>query len=75
MSFFIESVAVVVFTGQPARASAGMADKCLADGNLRITHLAAFVPGMMTIVLVAILLYIVYKTKPGHARCPLFQGY
>ncbi|MCX4309444.1 MAG: branched-chain amino acid ABC transporter permease [Desulfovibrio sp.] len=67
MSFFIESVAVVVFTGQPRPV---LQPEWLTNawqiGNLRITHLAAFVPGM-TIVLVAILLYIVYKTKPGLA--------
>ncbi len=67
MSFFIESVAVVVFTGQPRPV---MQPEWLTNvwqiGNLRITHLAAFVPGM-TIILVCILLYIVYKTKPGLA--------
>lgn len=67
MSFFIESVAVVVFTGQPRPV---MQPEWLTSvwqiGNLRITHLAAFVPGM-TLILVCVLLYIVYKTKPGLA--------
>lgn len=67
MSFFIESVAVVVFTGQPRPV---MQPEWLTNawsiGTLRITHLAVFVPSM-TIILVGILLFIVYKTKPGLA--------
>ncbi|MBD5557843.1 MAG: branched-chain amino acid ABC transporter permease, partial [Desulfovibrio sp.] len=67
VSFLIESLAVVIFTGQPRPV---LQPEWLTNawqiGNLRITHLAAFVPGM-TIILVCILLYIVYRTKPGLA--------
>ncbi|MDO5536242.1 MAG: branched-chain amino acid ABC transporter permease [Desulfovibrionaceae bacterium] len=67
VSFFIESLAVVIFTGQPRPVL--QPDWLLSDwqfGNVRILKLTAFVPGM-TIVLVAALLYIIYKTKPGLA--------
>ena len=67
VSFLIESLAVVIFTGQPRPV---LQPEWLTNawqiGNLRITHLAAFVPGM-TIILVCMLLYIVYRTKPGLA--------
>lgn len=67
MSFFIESVAVVVFTGQPRPVlQPEWLTSAWSIGTVRITHLAVFVPGM-TAILVGILLYIVYKTKPGLA--------
>lgn len=67
MSFFIESVAVVVFTGQPRPVmQPAWLTSVWQIGSVRITHLAAFVPSM-TIILVCVLLYIVYKTKPGLA--------
>ena len=67
VSFFIESLAVVVFTGQPRPV---LQPEWLVSewqiGGLRILPLTAFVP-IMTIVLVAVLLYVVYRTKPGLA--------
>ena len=67
VSFFIESLAVVVFTGQPRPVL--QPEWLVAEwqvGGVRILPLTAFVPSM-TIVLVAILLYVVYRTKPGLA--------
>ena len=67
VSFFIESLAVVVFTGQPRPVL--QPEWLLSEwmlGNVRVLKLTAFVPGM-TVVLVAILLYILYHTKPGLA--------
>lgn len=67
VSFFIESLAVVIFTGQPRPV---LQPEWLVSewhlGGLRILRLTAFVP-VMTAVLVGILLYIVYRTKPGLA--------
>ena len=67
VSFFIESVAVVIFTGQPRPV---LQPEWLVSewqlGGIRILPLTAFVPAM-TIVLVGILLYVVYRTKPGLA--------
>lgn len=67
VSFFIESLAVVVFTGQPRPV---LQPEWLVSewqlGGVRILPLTAFVP-TMTIVLVGILLYVVYRTKPGLA--------
>ena len=67
VSFFIESLAVVVFTGQPRPVL--QPDWLVSEwhiGGLRILPLTALVP-CMTIVLVGILLYVVYRTKPGLA--------
>ena len=67
VSFFIESLAVVVFTGQPRPVL--QPDWLLSVwqfGDVRILKLTAFVP-VMTIALVALLLYIVHHTKPGLA--------
>ena len=67
VSFFIESLAVVIFTGQPRPV---LQPEWLVSewqlGGIRILPLTAFVPAM-TIVLVGILLYVVYRTKPGLA--------
>ena len=67
VSFFIESLAVVVFTGQPRPV---LQPEWLVSewhiGGLRILPLTALVP-CMTVVLVGILLYVVYRTKPGLA--------
>lgn len=67
VSFFIESLAVVVFTGQPRPV---LQPEWLVSewtiGGLRILRLTAFVP-TMTIMLVAVLLFVVYRTKPGLA--------
>ena len=67
VSFFIESLAVVIFTGQPRPV---LQPEWLVSewqlGGIRILPLTAFVP-TMTIVLVGVLLYVVYRTKPGLA--------
>ncbi len=67
VSFFIESLAVVIFTGQPRPVL--QPDWLVSEwhiGGLRILPLTALVP-CMTIVLVGILLFVVYRTKPGLA--------
>ena len=68
VSFFIESLAVVVFTGQPRPVlqPEWLVSEWQVWGGVRILRLTAFVPAM-TAVLVGILLYIVYRTKPGLA--------
>ncbi len=67
VSFFIESLAVVVFTGlpRPVLQPDWLINKW-SIGNVHILPLTAFVPGV-TLILVSILLYIVYRTKPGLA--------
>lgn len=67
VSFFIESLAVVVFTGlpRPVLQPEWMVKVWEFDG-LRILPLTAFVP-IVTAILVGILLWIVYRTKPGLA--------
>ena len=67
VSFFIESLAVVVFSGQPRPVL--QPEWLISEwqlGQVRILKLTAFVP-VMTAILVAVLLYVVYKTKPGLA--------
>lgn len=67
VSFFIESLAVVIFTGQPRPVL--QPDWLVSEwhiGGLRILPLTALVP-CMTVVLVGILLFVVYRTKPGLA--------
>ncbi len=67
VSFFIESLAVVIFTGQPRPVL--QPDWLVSEwhiGDLRILPLTALVP-CMTVVLVGILLFVVYRTKPGLA--------
>ena len=67
VSFFIESLAVVVFTGQPR---AVYQPDWLATPfefmGLRLVPMTLVVP-LVTAVLVLILLWIVYRTKPGLA--------
>lgn len=67
VSFFIESLAVVVFTGlpRPVLQPEWLVSEWIV-GGLRILPLTAFVPAM-TLVLVAVLLWVVYRTKPGLA--------
>ncbi len=67
VSFFIESLAVVVFTGlpRPVLQPDWLINKW-SIGNVHILPLTAFVPGV-TLILVSILLYVVYRTKPGLA--------
>ena len=67
VSFFIESLAVVVFSGQPRPVL--QPEWLISEwqlGQVRILKLTAFVP-VVTAILVAVLLYVVYKTKPGLA--------
>ncbi len=67
VSFFIESLAVVVFSGQPRPVL--QPEWLISEwqlGQVRILKLTAFVP-VMTAILVAVLLYVVYRTKPGLA--------
>ncbi|HJA78484.1 branched-chain amino acid ABC transporter permease [uncultured Desulfovibrio sp.] len=67
VSFFIESLAVVVFSGQPRPVI--QPEWLISEwqlGQVRILKLTAVVP-VITAVLVGVLLYIVYKTKPGLA--------
>lgn len=67
VSFFIESLAVVVFTGLPRPVlQPEWMVKIWEVGGLRILPLTAFVPSV-TLVLVGLLLWIVYRTKPGLA--------
>lgn len=67
VSFFIESLAVVVFTGQPRPV---LQPEWLFTewqlGQVRILTLTAVVP-IITAILVVVLLYVIYKTKPGLA--------
>ncbi len=67
VSFFIESLAVVIFTGLP---KAVHQPKWLVDvievGAVRILPLTLIVP-CVTATLVMLLLWVVYKTKPGLA--------
>ncbi len=67
VSFFIESLAVVVFTGlpRPVLQPEWLVEKW-TFGSVHILPLTAFVPGV-TIILVSILLWIIYRTKPGLA--------
>ena len=67
VSFFIESLAVVIFSGQPRPVL--QPEWLISEwqlGQVRILKLTAFVP-VMTAILVAVLLYVVYRTKPGLA--------
>ncbi len=67
VSFFIESLAVVIFTGLP---KAVYQPKWLVEviqyGNLRIMPLTIVIP-LITSLLVLVLLWVVYRTKPGLA--------
>ncbi len=67
VSFLIESLAVVVFTGlpRPVLQPEWLVEKW-TFGNVHILPLTAFVPGI-TIILVSLLLWVVYRTKPGLA--------
>lgn len=67
VSFFIESLAVVVFTGQPRPV---LQPEWLLStwmlGDVRILRLTAVVP-LVTAAMVGILLYVIHHTKPGLA--------
>ncbi|MDL2307600.1 branched-chain amino acid ABC transporter permease [Desulfovibrio sp. OttesenSCG-928-C06] len=77
VSFFIESAAVVVFSGlpRPVRQPEAMVKPFIfslesitgnADSLVRVTPLAIIVP-VISIILIAGLLWIIYRTKPGLA--------
>ena len=67
VSFFIENICLVLFTGVPKpmpRLEALVT--VMQFGNIRILPLAIFVP-IMTFLLVADLLWVLYRTPPGLA--------
>ena len=67
VSFFIESLAVVVFTGLPRPVL--QPEFLVANweiGGVRMLPLTLFVPAI-TLILVSALLWMVYRTKPGLA--------
>ncbi len=67
MSFFIESLAVVVFSGLPRPVhQPEWLTGAISVGSLRILPLTLVVPAV-SLVLVCLLLWIVYRTKPGLA--------
>lgn len=67
VSFFIESLAVVVFSGLPRPVyQPEWLIKVITVGNTRFMALTMVVPAV-TAVLVCMLLWIVYRTKPGLA--------
>ncbi len=67
VSFFIESLSVVIFTGLPkAVHQPEWLVEVFVFSNIRIMPLTILVP-FITAVLVMVLLYIVYRTKPGLA--------
>jgi branched-chain amino acid transport system permease protein len=67
VSFFLESLAVVVFTGLPRPVhQPEWLVSIITIGGARLMPLTLLVPGV-TAILVAGLLYIVYHTKPGLA--------
>ncbi len=67
VSFFLESLAVVVFTGLPkAVHQPEWLVEIIQINNLRIMPLTLIIP-FITALLVLILLWIVYRTKPGLA--------
>ncbi|MCL1889503.1 MAG: branched-chain amino acid ABC transporter permease [Desulfovibrionaceae bacterium] len=69
ISFFIESLSVVLFTGLPRPVLQPdwlMTPMLLAEGSVRILPLSLVVPAI-TLVLVLGLLFIINRTKPGLA--------
>ncbi len=67
VSFFIESLAVVVFTGQPrAVYQPEWLVTPFTVGGVRLIPMTLVVP-LVTAVLVLLLLWVVYRTKPGLA--------
>ncbi len=67
VSFFLESLAVVVFTGLPRPVhQPEWLISIITIGGARLMPLTLLVPGV-TAILVAALLYVVYHTKPGLA--------
>ncbi|MDO5562932.1 MAG: branched-chain amino acid ABC transporter permease [Synergistaceae bacterium] len=67
VSFFIENICLVLFTGVPKPMPRLEALVTVMEfGNIRILPLAIFVP-VMTTILIAGLLWVLYKTPPGLA--------
>lgn len=67
VSFFIENLAVVVFTGMPRPVvQPPMLMKAFQAGGVRLVPLALLVP-VISFALVMGLLWVVYRTKPGLA--------
>ena len=67
VSFFLESLAVVVFTGLPRPVhQPEWLIQVITLGNARFTTLTLVVP-TVTALLVMLLLWVVYRTKPGLA--------
>lgn len=67
VSFFIQNTAVVVFSGMPRPVvQPPLLMKAFSIGGIRLVPLALLVP-MISFLLVACLLWIVYKSKPGLA--------
>ncbi len=67
VSFLIENLALVIFTGLPRPVvQPEWLVKPLAFGNVRILPLGLVVPAI-SFILVAALLWVVYRTKPGLA--------
>ena len=67
VSFFIENICLVLFTGVPKPMPRLEALVTVMEfGNIRILPLAIFVP-VMTAILIAGLLWVLYKTPPGLA--------
>ncbi len=67
VSFFIESLSVVIFTGLPkAVHQPEWLVEVFMFSNIRIMPLTLIIP-FITALLVILLLYIVYRTKPGLA--------
>ncbi|WP_281745365.1 branched-chain amino acid ABC transporter permease [Thermanaerovibrio acidaminovorans] len=67
VSFFIENVCIVVFSGIPRPVpSPEWLVRVVELGNVRILPLAVVVP-VVSLLLVAFLFWVVYRTKPGLA--------
>ncbi len=67
VSFFIENLAVVVFTGMPRPVvQPPLLMKAFSVGGVRLVPLGLMVPAI-SFVLVSGLLWVVYRTKPGLA--------
>jgi branched-chain amino acid transport system permease protein len=67
VSFFIENICIVLFTGVPKPMPRyEPLVNVMQFGNIRILPLAIFVP-VCSFILVAALIWVLYKTKPGLA--------
>lgn len=67
VSFLLENLALVIFGGRPKPFSPPpFFDKVLEYGDVRLPALSLWTPGV-TLVLVLLLLYIIYRTRTGRA--------